>query len=102
MQRLVLFTGQLETQEATMKLQHLSKKVDQLKLEVHEATVSKYTNFLTQLHNTEQLVADVQAIKAEMDDVAGKIENQVGIHRYTCTYIYQVDCYMYNFQLNLV
>lgn len=60
-----------------MKLQHLSKKVDQLKLEVHEATVSKYTNFQTQLHSTEQLVADVQAIKAEMDDAAGKIENQI-------------------------
>jgi hypothetical protein len=74
---LVLFKGQLETQEASAKLHQLSKKIDSLKLEVYEITSNKYTNFLPQLHNTEQLVNDVEAVKTEMDDIANRIENQV-------------------------
>ncbi|XP_045165863.2 centromere/kinetochore protein zw10 homolog [Mercenaria mercenaria] len=69
--------GQLETQEATVKLQQLSKKIDSHKLEVYEITTNKYTNFLPQLHNTEQLVSDVEGFKTEMDDIANRIENQI-------------------------
>ena len=76
------FAGHLETQEAATKLQQLSKKIDNLKLQVYDITVNKYANFVPKLHSTEQLVSDVAAIKEEMDEVSSKIENEV------CIYIY--------------
>lgn len=69
--------GHLETQEATTKLQQLSKKIDNLKQQVYDITVNKYANFVPKLHATEQLVGDVEKIKTEMDEVSNKIENEI-------------------------
>ena len=77
---LASFAGHLETQEAATKLQQLSKKIDNLKLQVYDITVNKYANFVPKLHSTEQLVSDVAAIKEEMDEVSSKIENEVCIY----------------------
>lgn len=70
-------SGQLEAQEATAKLQQLSTKIQSLKLQVHDVTVNTYSNFSSKLHSTEQLVSDVQGIKAEMDEMEDRIENKV-------------------------
>ena len=67
----------METHEASAKLQQLSKKIDSLKLVVHNVTVNTYSNFPPQLHNVEQLVSDVSGIKAEMDEMEDRIENKV-------------------------
>ena len=73
----IVLLGHLETQEATTKLQQLSKKIDNLKQQVYDITVNKYANFVPKLHATEQLVGDVEKIKTEMDEVSNKIENEV-------------------------
>ncbi|KAH3885199.1 centromere/kinetochore protein zw10 homolog [Dreissena polymorpha] len=70
-------TGQLETQEASSKIQQLNKKIDGLKLQVYDVTVNKYTNIQSKLNSTEQLVSDVQATKQEMNEVSDRIEKQI-------------------------
>ncbi|XP_052800969.1 centromere/kinetochore protein zw10 homolog [Mya arenaria] len=70
-------TGQLETQEASSKLQQLSKRIDNLKLQVYDVTTSKYSKFQAELVTTEQLVSDVEGIKTEMATVSDRIENQI-------------------------
>ena len=85
-----------------MKLQQLSKKIDNLKLQVYDVTVNKYANFIPKLHSTEQLVSDVAAIKEEMDEVSSKIENEVCTHLVSIWEITFVSCdliYMFNIRL---
>lgn len=74
------YAGQLETQEATAKIQELSKKTDLLKLQVYDATIQQNTDSLFNLHTTEQLVSDVQGTKAEMEEVEDKIQNKVHMY----------------------
>ena len=52
-----------------------------LYFQVYNITVNKYSKFQSELLSTEQIVSDVEGIKAEMDAVRDKIENQVRISR---------------------
>ena len=64
-----------------------------LYFQVYNITVNKYNKFQSELLSTEQIVSDVEGIKAEMDAVRDKIENQVRISRaFWCKSI--VTCYL--------
>ncbi|KAK3591551.1 hypothetical protein CHS0354_041595 [Potamilus streckersoni] len=69
--------GQLSAQEARSKLQILSKQIDNLKTQLHDATVSKYANFVPNLRTAEKLATEVQLVKQEIDEVSIKIENEI-------------------------
>lgn len=69
--------GQLESQEVSLKLQHLSKEIMGLKLHLYNITVNKYTDFTPKLQAVELLVNNMDALKAEMDDVDSRIADQI-------------------------
>lgn len=57
----------------------LTKKVDDLKLQVHNVTTNNYVDFYPNLATSRDLRDNLDQVSTEMQEVADKIENEVCI-----------------------
>ncbi|XP_061173737.1 centromere/kinetochore protein zw10 homolog isoform X2 [Saccostrea echinata] len=70
--------GQLEAKEIQGKMEVLSKKMEDLKLEVYEVTKGKYVDFFPQrLQTTLSLKENVDKVTEDLHEAKEKIENEV-------------------------
>lgn len=74
----VLFSvGQLEKEEILTKLGRLTKRVNEIKLDVYELTKNQYNDFVPSLSQAEELSSRVQQLSSQMEGVSNTIEQEV-------------------------
>ena len=71
------FSGRLDKDDLNTKLGQLSRKIEEVKLEVHDAMIKKYAEFYPLLDSTRQLRDRVNVIQNDMETLASTIEKQV-------------------------
>jgi hypothetical protein len=74
------FAGQMEREEINEKLSILGRRMEELKLEIHSATMaatSTFSNFDSAFEATSTLSDKVKAISDEMQELSEKIETEV-------------------------
>lgn len=71
--------GRLDKDDLNTKLGQLSRKIDEVKLEVHDALIKKYAEFYPLLDSTRQLRSRVATVQNEMESMLVAIEKQVHI-----------------------
>jgi len=72
-------TGRLDKDDLNTKLGQLSRKIDEVKLEVHDALNKKYVEFYPLFDSTRQLRSRVGSVQSEMEAMLMTIEKQVNI-----------------------
>jgi len=73
----VLFLGRLDKDDLTTKLGQLARKIEEVKVEVHDSLVKKHGEFYPLFDATVQLRARVSDLHTDIDTELAVIEKQV-------------------------
>ena len=69
--------GRLDKDDLNTKIGHLSRKVAEVKCEVHDALQKRYIEFYPIFDYTSDLSARVRKVQEEMEEMAATIDKQV-------------------------
>ena len=69
--------GRLDKEDLNTKLAQLSRKIEEVKLEVHDALIKKYKEFYPLCDTTRQLQSRVTTVQSEMEEMIAAIDKQV-------------------------
>ena len=76
---LFCLVGQLDKDDLSTKLGQLARKIEDVKVEVHDALMKKYAEFYPLFDATVQLQSRVTDLRSEIDSTLAVIEKQVHI-----------------------
>ena len=79
--------GHIDNDDIQTKLSKLTKRLDEVKLEVYETLQRKYDEFYPDLKTAMHLHDRSEALSKEMDSMATKIESEVRSIHFTLYYI---------------
>ena len=72
-----LRAGRLDKEDINTKVDQLSRKIEEVKLEVNDALIKKYAEFCPLSDATKQLYSRVKHVETEMTSMIVVIEKQV-------------------------
>jgi len=72
-----MWTGRLEKEDLNTKLGQLARKIEEVKVEVHDALMKKYAEFYPLFDATTQLRSRVSDLRTDIDSALAVIEKQV-------------------------
>ena len=73
----LVLLGRLDKEDLSTKLGQLAHKIEEVKVEVHDALVKKYAEFYPLFDATVQLRSRVSDLNADVDSAVAVIEKQV-------------------------
>jgi len=73
----VVVTGRLDKDDLSTKLGQLARKIEEVKMEVHDALMQKYAEFFPLFDATKELRSRVTDLRDGIDTQLASIEKQV-------------------------
>ena len=73
----LIYLGRLDKDDLNTKLGQLSRKIDEVKIEVHDSLNKKYAVFFPMFNSTRMLVSKVDSTRQELEETIAAIEKQV-------------------------
>jgi len=77
-----MFAGRLDKDDLSTKLVQLARKIEEVKVEVHDALMKKHAEFYPLFDTTVQLRSRVSDLQTDVDKTLNVIEKQVSIMLY--------------------
>jgi len=74
-----VFEGRLDKDDLSTKLGQLARKIEEVKVEVHDALMKKHAEFYPLFDATLQLRSRVSDLHTDIDTELAVIEKQVGV-----------------------
>lgn len=74
-----MFEGRLDKDDLSTKLGQLARKIEEVKVEVHDALMKKHAEFYPLFDATLQLRSRVSDLHTDIDTELAVIEKQVGV-----------------------